>query len=150
MRNIPEPDRPDTVGELADLLESVGRRVRRAVRAELEPFGLTPARGRALRAIVVADDAGNRVRMGDLAEALRIAPRSATEVVESLVAAGLVERDRDAGDRRAVALRPTDEGRAAATRMSVARRRAVADLSRALSDTELGSLRDLLRRLDQG
>lgn len=135
---------------MADLLHSVGRKVRLAVRAELEPLDLTPSRGRALRAIVAADDAGDRIRMGSLAETLRIAPRSATEVVESLVAAGLVEREPDPVDRRAVALCPTDDGRAAATWTSDARRRAVADLAWSLTATELDSLRDLLGRLDQG
>jgi DNA-binding MarR family transcriptional regulator len=51
------------------------------------------------------------MRLSELAEALHIAPRSATEVADALQARGLVERAADPSDRRAVVLRVTDAGR---------------------------------------
>ncbi|MDD0859754.1 MarR family transcriptional regulator [Arthrobacter alpinus] len=44
--------------------------------------------------------AAGDVRLKDLAERLRIAPRSATEVVDQLEAKGLVRREADPSDRR--------------------------------------------------
>lgn len=49
-------------------------------------------------------------RLKDLAERLRIAPRSATEVVDQLEAKGLLRRDPDPTDRRATLIVATDAG----------------------------------------
>ena len=59
--------------------------------------------------------------MSDLAEALRIAPRSATEVADGLQERGLVERTPDPRDRRAVILRPTADGRRVRAEVDAAR-----------------------------
>ena len=55
------------------------------------------------------------MRPGALAEHLRIAPRSATEVVDDLQERGLVERAPDPADRRATLVRLTEAGAAAGT-----------------------------------
>lgn len=150
MSDIPVPPSTDLVGEVADLLHAVGHRVRRGIRAELEPLGLTPARARALAAVVRADDAGSTVRMGDLAAQLRVAPRTATEVVDALAAAGLVERASDPCDQRAVTLRPTGAGRETAERAAGARHRTVAAMAADLAPADVEALRALLGRLDEG
>ena len=51
------------------------------------------------------------LRPGELARHLRIAPRSATEVVDELERRGLVGRRPDPADRRAVLVGLTDRGR---------------------------------------
>lgn len=94
-------------GELGELLLRVARSQRRRWREALTPWDLSPHQARALRVISGHDG----VRLSDLAEALHIAPRSATEVADGLQERGLVERAPDPGDRRAVLLRLTDEGR---------------------------------------
>src|SRR3712207_9039812 len=86
----------------------VARTQRRRWRDTLAPWDLSPHQARALR--VVCEREG--VRLSDLAEALHIAPRSATEVADGLQERGLVERTADPGDRRAVMLGPTGGGRA--------------------------------------
>lgn len=109
---------------LGDLLMRAARTQRRRWREALAPWDLSPHQARALR--VVCD--GEGVRLSDLAAALRIAPRSATEVADGLQERGLVERAADPADRRAVVLRPTPAGRA--TQLEV-------DTARAADSTEL-------------
>ena len=102
----------------------VARTQRRRWRDALAPWDLSPHQARALAVVSERDG----VRLSDLAEALHIAPRSATEVADGLQERGLVERTPDPGDRRAVILRPTDEGR---------RVRAEIDAARAADASEL-------------
>ncbi|MGY1601856.1 MarR family winged helix-turn-helix transcriptional regulator [Geodermatophilus sp. SYSU D00815] len=107
----------DDPAVLGELVLRVGRLQRHRWRAALAPWDLTPHQARALRVV------GNRdgVRLSELAEALRIAPRSATEVADGLEARGLVERTPDPRDRRAVVLRPTPEGRRVTAEVDAAR-----------------------------
>jgi DNA-binding MarR family transcriptional regulator len=65
--------------------------------------GLTPRQHQALLAIRGFPD-GQGVTIGRLAERLRIRHHSAVELVDRLVAAGLVLRAHDAGDHRRVLL----------------------------------------------
>ena len=97
----------DAPADLGDLLMRAARTLRRRWRDVLAPWDLSPHHARALGVVTRRDG----VRLTDLAEALHIAPRSATEVADGLQERGLVERTPDPGDRRAVILRPTDEGR---------------------------------------
>lgn len=108
-------------GELGELLMRVARDQRRRWRESLAPWDLSPHQARALRVVTERDG----VRLSDLAGALHIAPRSATEVADGLQERGLVERTPDPGDRRAVVLRPTAEGRR--VRAEVGRARAAVD-----------------------
>lgn len=91
---------------LGELHLAVSRRLRAAHAAALEPYGLSPHQARALRAI---RDQGP-IRPGRLAESLRIAARSATDVLDALEADGLVSRSPDPGDRRAQIVTLTGEG----------------------------------------
>lgn len=97
--------RPDD--DLADLFWVVARRLRHHVGDTLSPWGLSPSQARALRVLGRHD----RLRPGELARLLGIAPRSATEVADALEDRGLVRRVADAADRRAVLVEVTDSGR---------------------------------------
>ena len=107
----------DDSGTLSELLMHAARAQRRRWRELLEPWDLTPSQSRALRVLGDRD----ATRVSDLADALRIAPRSATEVADGLEARGLVERAPDPADRRAVLLRLTDAGRAIRDEVTAAR-----------------------------
>jgi len=99
--------RDDERGETtAELLMAVARRLRRRFAAALEGYDVTPSQARALRTVV--EEPG--VRLSALAERLGIAPRSATEVVDALEARGLVAREPDPADRRALRVTATAEG----------------------------------------
>src|SRR5215212_1688506 len=110
----------------------VSRVQRRRWRDALAPWDLSPHQARAL-AVVCARDG---VRLSDLAEALRIAPRSATEEADGLQERGRVERTPDPGDRRAVFLRPTDQGRRIRGEIGAARAAGSSELFARLSPDE--------------
>lgn len=151
--------------DLGDLMHVVFRRLRRRWSAQLEPLGVTPHQVRALRGVaegagggigsgagaraasrpVADDDAG--VRLRDLAERLRIAPRSATDVVDQLESRGLVERAADPADRRAVRIRLTDAGRGLLRRVHEARRTEAADFFAVLAPADRAELARLLARV---
>ncbi|WBB68138.1 MarR family transcriptional regulator [Micromonospora sp. WMMD812] len=91
---------------LAEAFWGVARRLRHRTRDALAPWDVTPSQARALAALT----RHGVLRPGALAEHLRIAPRSATEVVDDLQARGLVERRPDPNDRRATLVALTAEG----------------------------------------
>lgn len=83
------------------------RALRRRFAIALERYDVTPAQSRALRVVGQHPEA----RLSQLADALRIAPRSATEVVDALEERGLVRRIPDPSDRRATCVDLTNDGR---------------------------------------
>lgn len=93
--------------ETIDLIGAVSRSIRRHMRGALAPFDMPPALARALRTLAQANEP---MRMSDLADALRIERRSATDVVEQLVERGLLERRADPHDKRATVIELTADG----------------------------------------
>jgi DNA-binding MarR family transcriptional regulator len=136
---VPDPD----AATLGDLLVRAARAQRRRWRESLAPWDLSPHQARALR--VVGGREGTR--LSELAEALHIAPRSATEVADALQARGLVERTADATDRRAVVLRVTDAGRSVQREVTAARDADTAELFTRLSAADRADLARLLAAL---
>jgi DNA-binding MarR family transcriptional regulator len=135
---------PDDDAEvLGELLVRVTRGQRRRWREALTPWDLSPHHVRALR--VITDRSGTR--LSELAEALRIAPRSATEVADALQARGLVERTSDPTERRAVVLTPTEEGRRVQTEIAAARAADNRDLFARLDADDRATLARILRTL---
>ena len=138
------PGMPDDDAEvLGELLVRVTRGQRRRWREALTPWDLSPHHVRALR--VVTDRSGTR--LSELAEALRIAPRSATEVADALQARGLVERASDPTDRRAVVLTPTEEGRRVQAEIAAARAADNRELFARLDADDRATLARILRTL---
>ena len=132
--------------QLADLLHRLTRRLRRTQAERLAPLGLTPAQERALRMIARGDEPP---RMTELADRLGIVPRSLTTVIDALEEAGLVRREIDPRNRRAILLRLTDRGTAVRDDLREARRRAAEDLFAPLSEADRKTLADLLTLLDR-
>jgi len=128
---------------LGDLFMRAARTLRRSWGGALEPWGLSPHQARALGTVGRTDG----LRPSDLADALRIAPRSATEVVDALVERALATRTPDPGDRRAVVVRLTDAGRAALAEVEAARAADAEQLFARLDAGERADLARLLRRL---
>jgi DNA-binding MarR family transcriptional regulator len=131
--------------QLADLVHGLTKRLRRAQAEQLAPLGLTPAQERALRMIAREDEPP---RMTELADRLGIVPRSLTTVIDALEEAGLVRREIDPRNRRAILLRLTDRGAAVRNDMREARRRAAEDLFAPLPESDRETLAELLTRLD--
>jgi DNA-binding MarR family transcriptional regulator len=133
--------------QLADLLHRLTRRLRRAQAERLAPLGLTPAQERALRMITRSEEP---LRMTELADHLGIVPRSVTTVVDALEEAGLVRREVDPQNRRAIRLHLTDRGTAVRDEMREARRQAAEDLFAPLTGQDRKALGELLSVLDAG
>lgn len=91
---------------LPEAFWAVARQLRSHSREALAPWDISPSH---LRALQVLDRHG-AVRLRDLAGHLRIAPRSATEVVDALEQRALVRRRPDPDDRRAVLVELTEQG----------------------------------------
>ena len=133
----------DATADLGDLLMRAARTLRRRWRGVLAPWDLSPHQARALGVVGRRDG----VRLSDLADALHIAPRSATEVADGLQELGLVERTPDPGDRRAVILRPTEEGRRIRAEIDAARSADSAELFARLPAADRVTLARILTTL---
>ena len=133
----------DGTADLGDLLMRAARTLRVRWRSVLSPWDLSPHQARALGVVGQRDG----VRLTDLAEALHIAPRSATEVADGLQERGLVERTADPTDRRVVILRPTDEGRRIRAEIDAARTADSAELFARLPAADRTTLARILQTL---
>ena len=128
---------------LGDLLTHTARTLRRRSLSALEPWGVTPHEARTLR--VVGRD--EPTRPGVVAEHLRIAPRSVTDVVDALEHRDLVARKPDPDDRRATRISLTASGRTVLDELDVARRADHEAFFAALGERDRATLERLLRRL---
>ncbi|KOX04929.1 MarR family transcriptional regulator [Micromonospora sp. NRRL B-16802] len=117
--------------------------MRRQTREALAPWDITPSQSRALGVLARHGE----VRPGTLAEHLRIAPRSATEVIDDLQARGLVERRSDPADRRATLVVLTAEGERVSTAIRSARRAEADRFFGHLDDADRAELARILRTL---
>ncbi|WP_433240985.1 MarR family winged helix-turn-helix transcriptional regulator [Streptosporangium sp. CA-135522] len=132
--------------ELADLVHGVGHRLRRGYGERLGPLGLSPGQARALRIIA---DAEPPLKMVQLADRLRIVPRSVTPVVDALEEAGLVRREVDPASRRSTLLVITPEGRVQYAQVREARRQVAEELFSVLTPEQQDRLRELLGLVDR-
>ena len=151
----------DSAG-LGDLMHAAFRGLRRRWMRQLAPFDLTPHQFRALNAVARVDAAGSApasggggcaetgvagVRLKDLAERLRIAPRSATEVVDQLQDKGLLTRTPDPSDRRATLLLLTADGAKLRDKVLADRRREADEYFSGLSPQDRTDLQRILGQL---
>ena len=88
------------------------------------------------------------LRLGELAQHLRVAPRSVTDVVDALEERGLAERTPDPTDRRAHVVRLTPAGTRLVAEVDAARRAGAEEYFGRLPDRDRATLRRILERLD--
>ena len=122
---------------------AVARRLRHQNREALAPWDITPSQSRA----VVTLARHGEMRLSELALHLRIAPRSATEVVDDLEKAGLAERSPDPGDRRATLVTLTEHGKEIMAAIRKARAAESESYFAVLSDEDRAELSRILRVL---
>ena len=134
------PPGADLIGQLGELLVRSSWRLRRGAAKELAPLGVTFGQARALRVLAASEP----MRMADLAASLEIVPRSLTTMVDSLVTAGLVDREADPHDRRSVLVSPTRAGRAVLDRMDSTQRATAEELFGRLTAPQRRTLLSLL------
>jgi DNA-binding MarR family transcriptional regulator len=128
---------------LAEAFRGVARQLRHQAQSALAPWDISPSQARALGVLT----RHGPVRLGALSEHLRIAPRSATEVVDALEGDGLVERRPDPCDRRATLVALTDRGAQVAAGVRAARAAEAEEFFARLDDADRASLTRILRSL---
>lgn len=127
-------------GSIGEQFLATSRLLRRGFVTALEPLGITPHEARALRVIRLHGP----VRLGVLAETLRVVPRSVTDVVDALETSGLIVRAPDPLDRRATVVEVTSRGESLAQEVEAARRRQADSFFAGLSATDRAELTRLL------
>jgi DNA-binding MarR family transcriptional regulator len=134
---------PGADESLSEAFWSVARRLRETSHEALAPWDITPSAFRALR--VLGRDGA--MRLSELSEHLRIAPRSATEVVDTLESRGLAERRPDPADRRATLVGLTGRGADVLGAIRAARGTEAERVFGRLSATDRAHLARILRKL---
>lgn len=140
MTGAPEPagDEP-----LSEAFWAVARRLREMSQETLEPWDMTPSHLRALRVL----KRYGTMRLSALSDHLRIAPRSATEVVDALESRGLVQRRPDPADRRATLVEVTGRGARTLEAIRAARGTEAERVFGRLSPADRADLARILRAL---
>lgn len=136
--------------QLADQMHRINHRLRRRWGAQLAPHGLSPHYYRALAAIARterAEDDVDGLKLREIADRLRIAPRSATEVIDGLEERGLVERVPHPRDRRATLVVLTDDGRQLFQELRAHRQRSSEEFFAVLDKADRQELSRLLEKL---
>lgn len=134
------PSRSALAADVADRLHDTVVRLIRRMRWENEAVGLTAPAMSALGAVVTAGP----LRVGELAAQENVRSPTMTRMITSLEAAGLVRREADPDDGRAVRVRATPEG----TRvLKAGRRRRVAAMLSELEELTPGELDAVLRAI---
>ncbi|MEU4620961.1 MarR family transcriptional regulator [Actinoplanes sp. NPDC023801] len=128
---------------LAESFWAVTRRLRLHTRNALQPWHVSPSQSRALGVL----SRHGEMRLSAVAEHLRIAPRSATEVIDDLQERGLVERRPDPSDRRATLVALTGQGITTAHAIDEARAAEAERLFTVLNAADRAELARILRQL---
>jgi DNA-binding MarR family transcriptional regulator len=105
LRTPPASTSPRT-SDLADRLHSAAIHLLRRLRREDDASGLPAPQLSALSVIVF----GGPITLGELARAEQVRPPTISKLIAILEAQRLVERERDANDRRIVRVRATARG----------------------------------------
>ena len=137
-----DPGFSERVAAVEELLRLVARVVRLHGREILSHFDITPPQFDAL--LVVANNEG--ITMGELCQRMYLACSTATDLIDRMERADLLERVRDPQDRRVVRLKVRPRGQEILNAVMDARRKYLAGVLGRLDDQEL---EDLTRRLRQ-
>jgi DNA-binding MarR family transcriptional regulator len=142
---VPSPIPPGAPrhAQAADLLFRIGREQAARFSARMAAMGLRPKHFALLNAIALTGGLSQQ----DLGRRLELDPSGLVGAIDELEAMGLVERRRDPADRRRYALALTDEGTATLGRARRGVTEGARELLGPLSDAEVDTLVDLLRRV---
>jgi DNA-binding MarR family transcriptional regulator len=124
--------------DAADRIHSASIHLLRRVReVDDDAMGISPARASALSVLVF----GGPRSLTALAEAERVTPATMSKLVRALEAEGLVRREQDAADGRAVRLHPTPRARRILARGRQRRLDLLESLLRDASPAEVAAVR---------
>lgn len=106
----------DTAAGLRRRLFDAAARMRKQRQEPPTPKGITPAEMYAIMAVSRLEGEGRKVRSGDIAKCGQATPSAVSQTLKSLEEKGLITRQRDKGDSRAVTVHLTEDGRAFSAR----------------------------------
>ena len=106
----------DTAAGLRRRLFNAAARMRKQRQEPPTPKGITPAEMYAIMAVSRLEGEGRKVRSGDIAKCGQATPSAVSQTLKSLEEKGLITRQRDKGDSRAVTVHLTENGRAFSAR----------------------------------
>lgn len=106
----------DTAAGLRRRLFDAAARMRKQRKEPPAPEGVTPAEMYAIMAVSRLEGEGRKVRSGDIAKCGQATPSAVSQTLKSLEEKGLITRQRDKGDSRAVTVHLTEDGRAFSAR----------------------------------
>jgi DNA-binding MarR family transcriptional regulator len=133
--------------EAADRIHSAAIHLLRRVReVDAEAMGISPARASALSVLVF----GGPRSLTALAQAERVTPATMSKLVRALEAEGLVRREQDAGDGRAITLHATAKGRRVLERGRSRRLDLLEELLGGASDDEIAAVRTAAEAVERG
>ena len=140
----PEPRAEAGADEsLSDAFWAVARQLRETSQETLAPWDITPAQFRALRVL----RRHGVMRLSELSDRLKIAARSATEVIDALQARDLAGRRPDPADRRATLVELTARGEQVLTGIREARGSESERVFDRLTPADRAALAAILRKL---
>ena len=129
-----------------DALVRAEARITRTLGRELERRGLSPT---AFAMLVVVESAGGLLGLRALRQRLGLSKANASEVAGTLAQRGLILRETDARDRRALTIAVTGAGRALVEELFPDHARRVQDTFTVLDDGEKRELARLCRKLER-
>lgn len=106
----------DTPAELRRRLFDAAARMRKQRQEPPAPEGITSAEMYTIMAVSRLEGEGRSVRSGDIAKCGHATPSAVSQILKSLEEKGLITRQRDKGDSRAVTVHLTKDGRAFSAR----------------------------------
>lgn len=133
----------DPALRLGRLLHLAQKRSARILRAELEPFGITPVQFVVLSELYQHDGRS----LNAIAERMSADPPTVSGVVDCLVTGGYVERRPDPQDRRRLRLFITEKARAIEADLKAANERRQRVITQLMTAEESELLRELLLRI---
>lgn len=131
---------------LTGTLSRVARAYKTAADKVAAQYGLSQAT--AWPAVVISR-MGDRVRPGEVAEAMGLDPSSVVRVIDQLISAELLSREEDANDRRARLLTLTENGRERVRQIGEAMTPFRRELFRDIEQQELETCLKVLEKLGQ-
>jgi MarR family transcriptional regulator, lower aerobic nicotinate degradation pathway regulator len=143
MAGHPVPNGPPLEARVGYLLFRLGRTQSGEFVEALEPLGLRPKHFALMNLAELSEGSSQQ----ELGRKLGLDSSGLVSVIDDLEAQGLVERRRDAADRRRYAIHLTRSGRAKLSRAREAVKLRADELLAPLSDDERELLHDLLARV---
>lgn len=133
-----------SIVELDRLIRHANSIIRRRGRDILQEFDITPPQFDAL--LILKSNKGDNLTIGELGERMYLACSTATDLIDRMERNGLVERARDANDRRVIRLRVLDKGYQMVEEVLAARKRY---LSEALQDVPHADIEAMIKSMTQ-